>query len=173
MNDLDAGLHGRLGPVVSDRPSNATEPETPFSPNINQKRKGKKHKSGTRWEWWKLEKKKKKEEARNDMIRSARIITDGSELVLDDPLPKGFHGGLSFRHCTERERERGGEGGCEQRTRKDSQEVQMKSGLRRLKVSSLNFVFKGGREEEDANSNLSTSRTVGSSIRKFLLFCLI
>lgn len=107
------------------------------------------------------------------MIRSARIITDGSELVLDDPLPKGFHGGLSFRHCTERERERGGEGGCEQRTRKDSQEVQMKSGLRRLKVSSLNFVFKGGREEEDANSNLSTSRTVGSSIRKFLLFCLI
>lgn len=81
MDDLDAGLHVRLRPVVGDRAPDSRQPKAPF--------------------WVHKEKGENKECQRttqNPLKTKKSGLTDGPKLVLDDPLSHRLHGGRFLCH---------------------------------------------------------------------------
>lgn len=82
MNDLNAGLHVGPRPVVGNRTGNTTQPKTTFQQiNIIPKNQTAKNKRACE------EKKTAKD-----------LITNGPELVVDDPLPDGLNGASRVSH---------------------------------------------------------------------------
>lgn len=94
VDELDAGLHPRPGPVVGDGSDDATEPQRPLKVEAGTGEGTVRNKAARKGRKGREVERKR---AGSD-LGFGKGRTDGAKLVLDDPLPGGLQRSLLLRH---------------------------------------------------------------------------